>query len=140
MIFRRILTLAAATLLSLCPLAGMAQDKLEWHGGTATIGELKYKDGFARFDYVNPDAPKGGTLDLTTFGTFDTLNPLLAKGDVGAGVAGLAFETLMKPSMDEIASDYGLLAEAIAYPDDFAFVKFRLRAEAKWADGKPVTP
>lgn len=139
MIFRRTLTLAAAAFLSFMP-AGMAQDALEWHGGTATIGELKYKDGFARFDYVNPDAPKGGTLDLTAFGTFDTLNPLLAKGDVGAGVAALVFETLMKPSMDEIASDYGLLAEAIAYPDDFAFVKFRLRAEAKWADGKPVTP
>ena len=54
--------------------------------------------------------------------------------------ANLIYDRLMVSSMDEIASDYGLLAEAIAYPDDFAFVKFRLRPEARWADGQPVTP
>lgn len=116
-----------------------------WRSGTATVGELKYQDGFARFDYVNPDAPKGGNVSLTAMGTFDTLNSLLAKGEIAAGIASppsnnLIYERLMTPSLDEIASDYGLLAEAIAYPDDFGFVKFRLRPEAKWADGQPVTP
>ncbi|WP_438750943.1 extracellular solute-binding protein [Pararhizobium sp. O133] len=138
--FRNALAMATLALASLSPLPSIAQEQLVWHQGTATVGELKYKDGFSRFDYVNPDAPKGGNINLTASGTFDTLNPLLAKGEQGAGVAALAFETLMKPSMDEIASDYGLLAESIAYPDDFAYVKFRLRPEAKWEDGQPVTP
>ncbi|KQV44444.1 MULTISPECIES: extracellular solute-binding protein [unclassified Rhizobium] len=129
--------LAGAALLLAGPVA--AQEPV-WHEGTATVGELKYQDGFPRFDYVNPDAPKGGDLHLTAMGTFDSLNPLLAKGEVAGGVAGLVYETLMKSSLDEIASDYGLLAEKIAYPDDFAWVKFRLRAEARWQDGQPVTP
>lgn len=141
--FRSALTLAAAVFLSL-PAAAVAQEP-EWHGGTATVGDLKYTDGFARFDYVNPDAPKGGNVNLTAMGTFDTLNSLLAKGEIAAGMASppagnLIYDRLMTPSMDEIASDYGLLAEAIAFPDDFGFVKFRLRPEAKWADGQPVTP
>ena len=142
--FRKAIVFAAAAFLALPMTQPMAQDQPAWRTGTATVGELKYTDGFARFDYVNPDAPKGGNVNLATFGTFDSLNPLLAKGEAGAGIAsttasGLLFETLMKSSMDEIASDYGLLAEAIAYPDDFAWVKFRLRPEAKWADGQPVT-
>jgi microcin C transport system substrate-binding protein len=55
----------------------LAQEPV-WHGGTATVGELKYQDGFKRFDYVNPEAPKGGDLRLTAMGTFDSLNPILA--------------------------------------------------------------
>lgn len=140
--FRRALALAATLFLATGPV--VAQEPV-WHGGAATIGELKYKDGFARFDYVNPDAPKGGNINLATFGTFDTLNSLLAKGEIAAGMASppagnMIYERLLKGSLDEIASDYGLLAEAIAFPDDFSFVKFRLRAEARWADGQPVTP
>ena len=61
--------------------------------GTSSIGELKYKPGFKRFDYVNPDAPKGGTLNLSTTGTFDTFNPLLSKGELADG-SPLVFETL----------------------------------------------
>lgn len=109
-----------------------------WTNGISTIGELKYPPGFKHFDYVNPDAPKGGSLHLSTLGTFDTLNPIPNKGNMETGV-GLVFETLMKPSLDEAFSSYGLLAESISYPPDFSSVSFRLNARSKWADGQPVT-
>lgn len=139
-------SVAAATMVAFLSVAAPAvAQEPQWRNGVSVIGELKYKEGFPRFDYVNPDAPKGGNLNQATFGTFDSLNPLLAKGETVVGIAsstesGLVFETLMKSSLDEVFSGYGLLAEAIAYPDDLSFVKFRLRAEAKWADGQPVTP
>ncbi len=89
-------------------------------------------------------------MRLIGLGTFDTYNPLLARGQIAAGIGapiafgasggtGFVYETLMKHSLDEISASYGLLAEAISYPEDFGWVKFRLRAEAKWADGQPVT-
>ncbi len=77
-----------------------AQDQ-NFQIGTSTIGELKYKPGFKHFDYVNPDAPKGGTLNLSTTGTFDTFNPLPAKGELADGAA-LVFETLTKSADDEL--------------------------------------
>ncbi|MFA1675598.1 extracellular solute-binding protein [Rhizobium mongolense] len=116
-----------------------AQDADGWRTGISTVGDLKHPSGFAHYDYVNPQAPKGGTLRLSDEGSFDTLNPLLAKGEAGAGLA-LVFETLMTPALDEVSSSYGLLAEAVKYPDDMSSATFRLRAEAKWADGQPVTP
>ncbi|MEZ2130186.1 MULTISPECIES: extracellular solute-binding protein [unclassified Sinorhizobium] len=117
----------------------MAQDAGGWRTGISTVGELKHPSGFDHYDYVNPQAPKGGTLRLSSEGNFDTLNPLLAKGEVGEGL-GLVFETLLTPALDEVSSSYGLLAEAVKYPDDISSVTFRLRAEARWADGQPVTP
>ncbi|HXV30607.1 MAG TPA: extracellular solute-binding protein, partial [Sinorhizobium sp.] len=120
------------------PSVAASQD-LQWRDGISMFGEPKYEDGFSRFDYVNPDAPKGGELRLTAMGTFDTLNPLLAKGETAVG-ATLVFETLLTRALDELGTDYGLLAEAVAFPDDISLAKFRLRPEAKWADGKPVTP
>ncbi|MGJ8569258.1 MAG: extracellular solute-binding protein [Hoeflea sp.] len=110
-----------------------------WRHATAMIDAPKYPEGFAHFDYVNPDAPKGGTLKLSDEGTFDSFNPVLAKGELAAGLS-LVFDTLMKPSEDEVSSSYGLLAESIAFPDDISKVTFRLRADATWADGMPVTP
>lgn len=107
--------------------------------GTSSIGELKYQPGFKHFDYVNPDAPKGGDARLSTAGTFDTFNPLLSKGDAAVGLS-LVFETLLKSADDEVLSSYGLLAEGVSYPADVSSATFRLRAEAKWADGQPVTP
>ena len=111
-----------------------------WRTGISTIGELKHPDGFAHFDYVNPEAPKGGELKLSETGTFDTFNPILAKGEAAAGVTTLVFDTLLKSAEDEITAAYGLLAEGVSYPDDISSATFRLRAEAKWADGQPVTP
>ncbi|WP_337270590.1 extracellular solute-binding protein [Oryzifoliimicrobium ureilyticus] len=114
--------------------------------GVSSIGEVKYKPGFAHFDYVDPNAPKGGDLQLSQTGTFDSFNPILGKGSAPAGVApsptiqnSLVFETLMKSSLDEALTSYGLLAEGVSFPDDVSSATFRLRAEAKWADGSPVT-
>jgi len=118
--------------------ASMAQEP-DWRHATAMIEEPKYPEGFARFDYVNPDAPKGGTLKLSEEGTFDSFNPILSKGEIAAGIS-LVFDTLMISSEDEVSASYGLLAESLSYPDDISKVTFRLRAEAKWADGTPVTP
>ena len=113
-------------------------DEPAWHQGTALIGTPKYEAGFKHFDYVNPEAPKGGRVNLSALGSFDTLNPILARGELATGL-GLVFETLMTPSLDEISSEYGLLAEAMRYPDDYSWVTFRLRPEARWHDGEPVT-
>lgn len=120
-------------------LNAVAQDG-PWRHGVSSIGEVKYPAGFKQFDYVNPDAPKGGTLKLSETGSYDTFNPILAKGDATTGVTSLVYETLLKSSSDEVSTSYGLLAESVSYPDDISSVTFRLRPEAKWADGKPVTP
>jgi microcin C transport system substrate-binding protein len=98
----------------------------------------KYAEGFAHFDYVNPDAPKGGTVRLGTRGGFDTFNPILPKGEVASGL-GLLYETLMTPSLDEVNTAYGLLAEAMKVADDFGSVTFRMNPKARWHDGEPVT-
>ena len=132
-----------ALALSLATATGTkAEDTKEpvWRTGLSTIDELKHPDGFAHFDYVNPEAPKGGELKLSETGTYDTFNPILAKGDAASGVGSLVFDTLLKSADDEITASYGLLAEGVTYPDDISSATFRLRAEAKWADGQPVTP
>lgn len=123
---------------SLPPWTPSLADETTWHVGTSLIGPPKYSAGFKRFDYVNPDAPKGGRINLSETGSFDTLNPILAKGETAAGLA-FVFETLMTPSMDEISAEYGLLAEAVRFPDDYGWVTYRLREEARWHDGQPVT-
>lgn len=139
---KRTATAIATTLLAVVLAASGAgpasADEKTWHVGTSLIGDAKYGPGFTHFDYVNPDAPKGGRVNLSETGSFDTLNPILAKGEL-ATATGLVFETLMTPSMDEISAEYGLLAEAISYPDDYSSATFRLRPEARWHDGKPVT-
>ena len=120
------------------PVVSRAEDA-QFRIGTAILGDLKYAPGFKHFDYVNPDAPKGGDLKLSADGTFDTFNPVLKKGETAEGLS-LVFDTLLKSSDDETGSAYGLLAEGVAYPDDISSATFRLRSEAKWADGTPVTP
>jgi microcin C transport system substrate-binding protein len=113
----------------------------EWRHGVSHFGDLKYYRDFAHFDYVNVDAPKGGVARQVTLGTFDNFNALMAetKGTLAAG-ADLIYDTLLIPALDEVSSEYGLLAEAVMYPDDISSVTYRLRAEAKWHDGTPVTP
>jgi microcin C transport system substrate-binding protein len=112
-----------------------------WRHGLSLFGDLKYRTGFPHFDYVNPHAPKGGTVRQAAFGTYDNFNMVVAgwKGKLAAGVD-LIYETLLTPSLDEATAEYGLLAEAMTYPVDFSSVTYRLRAEAKWHDGQPVTP
>jgi microcin C transport system substrate-binding protein len=112
-----------------------------WRHALSLFGDIKYPAGFKRFDYVNPDAPKGGITRMISIGTFDNFNTAVmgVKGSI-APAATLINETLMTPSQDEITTEYGLLAEAAAHPDDFSWVTYRLRPEARWHDGKPVTP
>lgn len=111
-----------------------------WKHALSLFDELKYPTGFKHFDYVNPAAPKGGTVRMMAIGTFDNFNPVVGgvKGAIAIGLA-LTQNTLMTPAMDEVSTEYGLLAESVAHPDDHAFVVYRLRANAKWHDGKPVT-
>jgi microcin C transport system substrate-binding protein len=125
---------------SLAANAGHA-DEAKWRHGLSLFGELKYPAGFKRFDYVNPNAPKGGTVRQIASGTYDNFNPVIAfvKGNAAAGVD-LVFDTLMVSPLDEVSTEYGLIAEAVSHPDDFSWVKYRLRPEARWHDGKPVTP
>lgn len=118
--------------------APAAQAEPEWKHASALVGEPQYPPDFAHFDYVNVDAPKGGTLRLSETGSFDTLNPILPKGETATGL-GLVYESLTTSSLDEISADYGLLAEALRYPDDYAWVEYRLREGARWHDGEPVT-
>jgi microcin C transport system substrate-binding protein len=113
----------------------------EWRHGISLYGDLKYKPGFKHFDYVNPNAPKGGTVRQVAIGTFDNFNPVIAgvKGTIAVGVD-LIYDSLIVSSLDEVLSAYGLLAESMSYPEDFSSVTYRLRAEAKFHDGAPVTP
>lgn len=109
-----------------------------WQTATSLIGSPKYAPGFAHFDYVNPDAPKGGTVRLFSQGNFDTFNPFPAKGQLADGI-GLVYQTLMYRSLDEDAAEYGQLADAVAYPPDISSATFRMNPNARWQDGTPVT-
>ncbi|MBT4427966.1 MAG: ABC transporter substrate-binding protein, partial [Rhodospirillaceae bacterium] len=106
--------------------------------GVAMHGAPKYGPDFTHFDYVNPDAPKGGAVRLSLTGTFDSLNPFILKG-VSAGYLGLTFETLMAGSRDEAFSQYGLIASRVEFPADRSSVTFTLRDEARWHDGTQIT-
>jgi microcin C transport system substrate-binding protein len=131
---------------SVAPAMAQALAPEIWRHGASLFGDLKYPPGFEHFDYVNPDAPKRGTVRLTALGTFDNLNPVIAgvKGVAAAGMNPashlLTYDTLMTESLDEVTSAYGLLAESLSYPDDYSSVTYRLRPSAKWHDGEPVTP
>jgi microcin C transport system substrate-binding protein len=114
-------------------------DNGEWRHGLALLGKPKYQPGFKHFDYVNPNAPKGGLVRLGENGSFDSLNFVIPRGTTPAGL-GLIYDTLMAASLDEVATEYGLLAEAVRHPPDWSSVTYRLRKEARWHDGKPVTP
>ena len=115
--------------------------ELPWRHALSLFGDIKYPADFKRFDYVNPDAPKGGVARLISIGTFDNFNLAVAgiKGSL-APAAAMIYETLMTRAQDEVATEYGELAEAAQHPDDFSWVIYRLRKEARWHDGKPVTP
>jgi microcin C transport system substrate-binding protein len=130
----------ASVLLLAFTLPAAAADTIVSHGISA-FGELKYPPDFAHFDYVNPDAPKGGTMSFRGTGasqTFDSLNPFILKGEPAQGLD-LIYDTLLTRAADEPDAVYGLLAEKIEYPEDRSWVIFTLRDGATFADGKPVT-
>jgi len=113
----------------------------QWKHGLSLFGEPRYPANFKHFDYVNPAAPQGGAVRQIAFGTFDNFNQVVSgvKGNLAAGTE-LFTEALTAAALDEVSTEYGLLAEAVSYPDDRSSVTYRLRANAHWHDGRPVTP
>lgn len=106
--------------------------------GYNSFGELKYPADFQMFDYVNPDAPKGGEISLWTMGTFDNFNAYSRKGRAGA-LSTLPYESLMTASADEIATAYCLICETLEYPETEDWVIFNLRKDVTFSDGTKVT-
>ena len=128
---------AASSMASFSPVIGPAAAQETAHG-LSLFGDLKYGPEFVHFDYVEPNAPKGGTLHLATVGTFSTLNPFTLKGVSAAG-AGFPFESLLEGAADEPDAAYGLIAAEVALAPDRRSVRFLLRPEARWHDSTPVT-
>jgi microcin C transport system substrate-binding protein len=125
---------------------GVAAAHGEPRHGFSPFGDLGYPADFSHFAYVDPDAPKGGLLRLSALGTFDSLNPFIVRGlppisGMGLLYGGLdvTFDSLLVASADEPDSFYGQLAESVDVAADLSSVTFRLRAQARFADGTPVT-
>ncbi len=117
------------------PVESEPLDPLPVHA-LAMHGQPKYERGFSHFDYVNPDAPKGGTIRFGAVGGFDSFNPYIIRGDAASTGSD---ETLLVSSADEAFTEYGLIAESIEVPQDRSWVVFNLRPEARWHDGQPIT-
>ncbi|HML10549.1 MAG TPA: extracellular solute-binding protein, partial [Stellaceae bacterium] len=132
--YRRSFLLGVALLLA----AGRAA-KAAITYGMSLYGDFKYPPDFKHYDYVNPDAPKGGTMKMESLGTFDTLNPFVVKGVPASGI-GMVFDTLMTRSDDEPATDYPLVAESADLAPDRASVVYNLNPKARFNDGTPITP
>lgn len=132
---RRVISFGFAFVLSMAVSTVSAGDH-----ALALHGEPNYGPDFEHFDYVNPDAPKGGQIRLANVAasTFDTLNPFILRGTPAQGL-GLVFDTLTERSLDEAFTEYGLIAETIDVAADNSHVRFLLREEARFHDGVPVT-
>lgn len=113
------------------------ENVIESHG-YYDFGDLKYGADFPHLDYVNPDAPKGGEIAIWTQGTFDTMNPYVTQGSVGA-MASVGYERLMVGTADEVGASYCLLCSTLEYPEDESWVVFNLHPEARFSDGTPLT-
>ena len=120
-------------------IAAAVSDSSKKHHALSLIGAPAHGPDFKHFKWVNPDAPKGGRVRLMGFGTFDSLNPFSIKGNPAAGVRSI-YDRLMALSPDEPSTSYGLIAEWVAYPEDFSSATFQLRSGARFHDGKPITP
>jgi microcin C transport system substrate-binding protein len=134
---RALFALALLLTAAVVPTAGAA-DGTTSHA-LSLFGDVKYPPDFQHFDYVNPDAPKGGTARFSAVGTFDNLNPFIIKGVPASGITSV-FDTLLAPSLDEPSTMYGLLAESVEIAPDRSWVVYNLRKEARFQDGSPVTP
>lgn len=123
--------------LALNPLPALTAEVLRAHAISMFDSETpRYPAGFRHFGYVNPDAPKGGSLRLAAQGTFDSFHPFIPKGNA---VSTGAVETLLVTSADEPFTGYGLIAESIEWPRDRSWVIFHIRPEARWHDGTAIT-
>jgi len=136
-LFNHVFRTALVTLIVAMPQASLAQENTKtW--AMAEFGEPLYKDGIEHWPYVNPDAPKGGSVVLGAFGSFDSLNTYILKGTYPRSI-GLTGDSLMTNSADELSSAYGLIAETVEFPADKSWAVFNLRPEAKFSDGTPIT-
>ena len=115
----------------------LAEDNVTRKWAIAEFGEPLYAEGIEHFPYANPDAPKGGKVVLSDFGSFDTLNFYVLKGE-WPGSIGVVYDDLMTGSADEIDGLYGLIAETVEYPADKSWAIFNLREEAVYHDGAPI--
>ena len=116
----------------------------ETRHGMSAFGDLKYPSDFPHFDYVNPNAPKGGAFRLHSIGTFDNLNPFVLKGtrlrgDAAIALSGLPYDSLMVRALDEPDAMYGLVANRVEIAPDRSWVAFKMRPEARFNDGSPLT-
>ena len=137
---RRAMTAALLALTAFASPAAADPEAQTRHHALSLIDEPKYPADFKNFDWVNPDAPKGGTLRMTVReSTFDSLNPFSIQG-VSAMGSTMIYDSLMAGSPDEESTEYGLVAEWVSYPADFGSATFGLRPEARFHDGKPITP
>ncbi len=100
--------------------------------------EPKYGPDFEHFEYVNPDAPKGGTLVLASIGTFDTFNRYAQRGDMAPASASF-YDSLLTSSLDEVEVSYGLIAEKMEYSPEYDWIIYHIRPEARFQDGSPIT-
>lgn len=132
------LVLAALPLAVAAPPPAAAAEPVRHHA-LSLVGKPRFAADFKHFDWVNPDAPKGGTLRLGAIGTFDSLNAFSVQGDAPDGL-GMIYEALMADSLDEPSTQYCLICEWVSYPDDFASATFKLRENARFNDGQPITP
>ena len=136
---RGLLALAAAAMALSTGAGSLSAGSETRHHALSLVGEPAYGPDFKHFDWVNPDAPKGGTVRQWAMGSFDSLNPFSVQGSTAAGV-GLIYDTLMTSSPDEPSTEYGLVAEWVSFPDDFSSATFGLRPEARFHDGEPIKP
>ncbi len=138
--FGRGMVLLVAWLAAVLLVSPATAQSPQWRHAISLTGEPKYGPDFRHPEYINPQAPVGGRVRMGASGSFDNFNPFISgvKGKLAASLMKL-YEPLLMVSLDEPTTEYGLLAEALAFPDDFSEVSFRLRPEARWHDGKPVT-
>ena len=138
-----VLTLSACAVAATLFAPGQPANAQEWQTTSSLMGESKYGQDFQRYDYVNPDAPKGGTLNSVAPGTFDSFNPYIVRGSPAAGLTqfggGLLYDTLMEQSIDEPSVSHPLIADAYKFPDDYSSATYRIDPKARWHDGKPIT-
>ncbi len=129
------LAIAAAALF----FAAASASQAEPVHGIALYGTPKEPPQFTHFSYVDPEAPKGGRLTMSAYGSFDSLNPLIVKGVAANGIRDFVIESLMARGLDEPFTLYGLIAETVEVPDDRSSITFHLNSKARFSDGTPIT-